>query len=159
MLSLTVAAPAWAAEESATATVAPIGSGGSYLLTLNNNGPEVITNFFVGTGEGPLATNVVPSPACMAGNNPVSDAIKCSASVAPGASTQMCYTDHALEEFVPGALIFFNNSHAVISDSPAVASCPLPGFKSSSPTKCKKGFAKKTVHGKAKCVKRKKHKH
>jgi hypothetical protein len=39
-------------------------------MTLNDNDPEVITSFLVATGEGPLPTNVVPSPAFMASNAP-----------------------------------------------------------------------------------------
>jgi hypothetical protein len=163
VLSLAIAAPAWAAPE-ATATVAPIGTGGSYLVTLKNTGSEAITNFYVETGE-PLATNVVPSPACMAGNSPATGSIACNATVAPGVSAQMCYTGNALLEVLPGAsmLVTFaggTSAFIAVSPSPAVASCPLPGFKSPSPLKCKKGFKKKTVHGKTKCVKvKKKHKH
>jgi hypothetical protein len=41
------------------------------------------------------------------------------------------------------------------SPAPAPAPTPIPAHK---PFKCKKGFKKKTVHGKARCVKAKKHK-
>jgi hypothetical protein len=53
------------------------------------------------------------------------------------------------------------SSFIPVSSSPSVASCPVPGFTTgpTGPTKCKKGFAKKTVHGKSKCVKRKHKKH
>ena len=49
----------------------------------------------------------------------------------------------------------------MVSKIGAIQSCPVPGFTpKNSPVKCKKGFKKKTVHGKVKCVKvKKKHRH
>jgi hypothetical protein len=103
--------------------------------------------------------------------------------VAPMTSKQFCYSGPAVTEAA------FNLIEQVkVSSAPAVATCPLPGFTPASsgggggaggggssgggggstqptvpaataPAKCKKGFKKKTVHGKAKCVKVKKHKH
>jgi len=158
-LSLAVAAPAWA-EETGAATVAPIGSGGSYVVTLKNTGTETINEFFFSTGE-KLATNVVPSPACSAGSSPIVYSITCHSTIGPGASTQLCYTGNELAESA-GISVLLGDGSASSSHSPAVSSCPVPGFKSSGgggSVKCKKGFKKKTVHGKAKCVKvKKKHK-
>ena len=191
-LLLAVAAPAWA-EETGTASVPPIGAGGSYLVAVDNTGSETIHDFIFATGAN-LATNVVPSPACSAGTVPFTDSIKCTTTLAPGTSTQMCYTGHPPVEAAPDAWVFFDQGHTEgLSQLPAVASCPLPGFNSSgggggsegggnpgggggsggggstqqptappttAPVKCKKGFKKKKVHGKAKCVKaKKKHRH
>jgi hypothetical protein len=126
-LTLTVAAPAWA-EETGTASVAPIGSGGSYVVTLKNTGTETINEFFFSTGEN-LATNVVPSPACSAGSSPIVYSITCHSTIGPGASTQMCYTGHELAESA-GISVLLGNGSASSSHSPAVSSCPVPGFKS-----------------------------
>lgn len=131
VLALTLASPASAAN-GATATAAPIGAGGSYLVTVSNTGSEPITQFIFVPGEEPPATNVVPSPACQAGPTPVPGSINCNVTLAPGASTQMCYTGHAPAEAFPGAsmLVSFSagSSFIPVSTAPRVASCPLPGF-------------------------------
>jgi|SRR5271165_7308746 len=131
VLLLAVAAPAWASH-SATATLAPIGTG-SYLLTVTNTGSEPITEFFAGEGEEP-ATNIVPSPACHYGNTPAVGTITCTIAIAPGASAQMCYTGKALAEELPGdALILQPQTGPVsLTMSSPVTSCPLPGFKATS---------------------------
>jgi hypothetical protein len=131
VLVLTLAAPAWAGY-SATATLAPIGTG-SYLLTVTNTGSEPITGFFAGEGEEP-ATNIVPSPACHYGNSPAIGTITCTVAIAPGASAQMCYTGKALVEELPGAALILQPQSGSVSltTSPAVTSCPLPGFKAAS---------------------------
>jgi PASTA domain len=132
VLALTAAAPAWAGP-SATATLAPIGTG-SYLLTVTNTGSEPLTGFFAGAGNEPPATNVVPSPACSYGNTPAVGTITCTIAIAPGASAQMCYTGKALAEELPGdALILQPEVGPVtLTTAAAVASCPLPGFKATS---------------------------
>lgn len=134
VLALATASPAWA-NPSASATLAPIGTG-SYLLHLTNTGNESITSFIVVAGEEPLVTNVVPSPACHYGSSPVTGSITCTVTVPPAASTEMCYTGHALEEFIPGDSVLVNGSagtaYSLISSAPAVASCPLPGFNAGS---------------------------
>jgi len=127
-LALAVAAPAWATV-SATATLAPIGSG-SYLVTVTNTGSEAITGFVV-IPTGFIATNIVPSPTCQSVSSIVIRWITCTVTVAPAASTQMCYTGDALAGFVPGALWRVEDGtegYVKTSPSPAVASCPLPGF-------------------------------
>jgi hypothetical protein len=132
-LLLTVAAPAWAGT-SATATLAPIGTG-SYLLTVTNTGSEAFGGFVVGAGEEPVPTNIVPSPACKFGNTPVAASINCTITVAPGTSTQMCYTGHALGELLPGSSVLLlggAGGFTSASPAPAVASCPLAGFKAGS---------------------------
>jgi hypothetical protein len=132
VLVLTVAAPAWAGY-SATATLAPIGTG-SYLLTVTNTGSAPITGFFAGAGEEPPATNIVPSPACHYGNTPAVGTITCTIAIAPGASAQMCYTGKALVEEVPGAALILQPQSGAVSltMSPTVTSCPLPGFTATS---------------------------
>ncbi len=125
-LWLAVAAPAWATA-GATATLAPIGSG-SYLLTVTNTGSETIPGFVVIPIDF-IVTDAVPSPACQLENSLVRS-IACRTPVAPGASTQVCYTGQVLGES-PGATGLIDSSGNVIilvSPSPAVASCPLPGF-------------------------------
>jgi hypothetical protein len=134
-LTLALATPAWATA-SATGTLAPIGSG-SYLLTVTNTGPEAITSFAVSAREPSVPTNIVPRPACF-GNDPTSSSIKCNLTIAPGAMTQMCYTGQALTEPVQGSFGLVwgpggTGSFALdISPSPAVSSCPLPGFTAGS---------------------------
>ena len=92
MLALTVAAPAWGANPTATATLAPIGTG-SYVLTVTNTGPEALSDFIVDSGEESPATNVVPSPACVVSSVPFGPgSIVCTVAIAPGASAEMCYT-------------------------------------------------------------------
>lgn len=136
VLALTVAAPAWAnPSATVTATLAPIGTG-SHLLTITNTGSAPITGFVVGAGVEPVPTNIVPSPACQFGNTPFTGSIKCSITVLPGASTQMCYTGRALAELVPGSALLVqttaSENFAPVGTSPAVASCPLPGFNAGS---------------------------
>lgn len=142
LLALTIAAPAWASSV-ATATLAPIGTG-SYLLTLTNTSSQTITGFVVAAGSEPSATNIVPSPACSLGTNNtpilIEDAVICNVAVAPGASTRVCYTGHAPSSLVTGAgqVLLLGTTASNIGElfatipglSPAVTSCPLPGFKS-----------------------------
>jgi hypothetical protein len=132
VLALTLAAPAWASN-SASSTLAPIGTG-SFLLTVTNTGSEPIAGFVASAGETPAPTNIVPSPACHYGNTPVVASITCTVTIAPGASTQMCYTGNAISEALPGAaLILLPQAGSVsLTTAPAVASCPLPGFKAAS---------------------------
>lgn len=148
-LALTVPAPAWASL-SATGTLAPIGSG-SHLLTVTNTGSEAMASFAVSVGEkeADVATNIVPRPACEFGV-PTTNAIQCTVAIAPGAKTQMCYTGPALGELVltPGEIgvgdsgtwglidgsVGSSSFSMTISPSPAVASCPLPGFKAGART-------------------------
>jgi hypothetical protein len=122
--ALVLAAPAWAFP-TATTTLAPVGSG-SYLLTLTNSGSETITNFYVTTGQSP--TNVVPSPAC--NSTAVSEAVYCAVTLAPGASTQMCYTGPAATQVVLNGYY----TVGIYGLSAAVGSCPLPGFMAGSPS-------------------------
>jgi PASTA domain len=132
VLALTVAAPAWASY-SASATLAPIGTG-SHLLTVTNTGSETITGFFASAGEEPVPSNIVPSPACHYGNTPANATITCTITIAPGASAQMCYTGKPLVEVLPGsALVLQPQAGSVtLTTSPALSSCPLPGFKAAS---------------------------
>jgi hypothetical protein len=139
VLALTLAAPALASY-SATATVAPIGTG-SYLVTVTNTGSETITGFIGSAGETPAPTNIVPTPACHFGNTPVVASITCTIAIAPGASAQMCYTGNALVEELPGAALILQPQagSVTLTTSPAVTSCPLAGFKAASgggPEKC-----------------------
>jgi hypothetical protein len=118
-LALTFASPAWATP-TATATLAPIGTGstGSYLVTVTNTGSETIELFIVGAE----ATSFVPA-SC--NTLTVGGGITCPSSLATGATAQLCYTGPAA----------------------TVASCPLAGFKpgsgsgggsgtATSPTRC-----------------------
>ncbi len=135
-LSLAGAAPASAAPE-AIGSVAPIGSGGAYLVTLKNTGTELIPTFLIGSGE--TATGIVPSPACVL-NTPFSGAIACNSKVAPGATAQVCYVGSAPGVIFPDGssapinLYVYGESASSLKGidiaglSPAVASCPLPGF-------------------------------
>jgi hypothetical protein len=122
LLMLTVAAPA-SASFSATATLAPIGTG-SYLLTLTNTG-ETFTSFIVVTE----ATVVVPSPACAISGF----GVECGITVEPGHSTEICYAGTVPVPVggVGGDSVLLNgqgNQGTNPVMSPAVASCPLPGF-------------------------------
>jgi hypothetical protein len=135
-VTLALATPAWATA-SATGTLAPIGSG-SYLLTVTNTGSEAITSFAVSAREPSIPTNITPSPACF-GNDPTSNSIKCNVTIVPGAMTQVCYTGEALVEPVQGSFgIVWGAGSGTgsfdfdISSSPAVSSCPLPGFTAGS---------------------------
>jgi hypothetical protein len=133
LLTLIVAAPAMA--ESATATLAPIGTG-SYVLTVTNTSSETLGGFVFTAGEKP--TNIVPSSACKFGNTPVAESINCTISIAPGASVEMCYTGLAVTEALPGkpATILLDSaaSNPYISavTVAAVSSCPVPGFSAGS---------------------------
>ena len=148
VLALAFAAPAWAAAPTATATVAPIGTG-SYLLTLTNVSSAPISGFVV-PASAESAANVAPAPACRVGTNTtpveIDAAVICNVTVAPGASTQVCYAGHA-----PGLLIPLAGEQmqvllvgavggdisqlvAGVTLAPAVASCPLAGFTKSSPS-------------------------
>jgi hypothetical protein len=80
-LSLAVATPAQAAV-SATATIAPIGSG-SYLITVTNTGSETINGFSAVTNF--VVTGVVPIPACQFQVSSFVTSVGCSLAVAPGA--------------------------------------------------------------------------
>jgi hypothetical protein len=135
LLAFVIAAPAPAANLTATATLAPIGTG-SYVLTVTNTSPEAFTDFVVDSGEASPATNVVPSPACVVSTIPFgAGSIVCTIAIAPGASAQMCYTGNALETLFPGESVLVetasgNKGHIALGTSPGVGSCPLPGFKS-----------------------------
>jgi PASTA domain len=134
-VALTVAAQA-SASLTPTATLAPIGTG-SYVLTVTNTSPETIADFAVDSGEESPATNVVPSPACVVSTVPFGPgSILCKIAIAPGASGEMCYTGHALLPLFPGESVLVESAgtkwHIVFSASPAVGSCPLPGFKGGS---------------------------
>jgi hypothetical protein len=117
---------------SVTATLAPIGSGGSYVLTVTNTGLPTITTFVVSAGEQPPPTNIVPSPACTYANTPFMGSIKCNVVVLTNQSTQMCYTGHALTPLFAAEAIFVattaTENFALVATAPAVASCPVAGF-------------------------------
>lgn len=117
-ITLAIAAPA-RASLGATATLAPIGTG-SYLLTLTNTGSTTFEIFGVEAGESPMPTNIVPNT-CRFGI-PLAGVVGCTAPVAPGAMTQMCYTGAA------AAGVELSGYPVTVSTSAAVASCPLPGF-------------------------------
>ncbi len=129
VISLAFAAPAWAGEE-ATAAIAPIGAGGSYLVTVKNTGTEPLSQFILASVE--PATSIAPAPACTAGNSPFNGAIVCITAVAVGASTQMCYSGHTLVELFPGTWGLLNGGaiHTLTQEA-AVASCPVSGFSPS----------------------------
>jgi hypothetical protein len=135
-LTLTLVASA-SADLTATATLAPIGTG-SYLLTVTNTGSEAITDFIVDSGEAAPATDVVPSPACVVSSVPFGPgSIVCTIAIAPGASAHMCYSGHELEALFPGESVLVESAgggkgHIEFSPSPAVGSGPLPGFKAGS---------------------------
>ena len=180
VLLLAFAAQAWATGTTeATATLAPIGTG-SYLLTVTNTGTEEIGAFSFG-GENLSNFASTPGFPCVDTNG----STICGGSyIAPKAAVQVCYSGPAVGEVKLGLTI-----PVKVSNVPAVATCPVPGFTpapsgggsggsggsggagsggsgggggstqptnpSPSPTapKCKKGFKKKTVHSKTKCVK------
>ena len=137
VLALVGSVPASAANPTATATLAPIGTG-SYVLTVTNTGSEALSDFAVDSGEESPATNLVPSSACVVSSIPFGPgSIVCTIAIAPGASAEMCYTGHALEGLFPGESVLIetasgNKGHIAFSSSPAVGSCPLPGFKAGS---------------------------
>jgi hypothetical protein len=143
-LALTLAAPA-AAAPSATATLAPIGTG-AYLLTVTNTGSEPITKFIGSAGEEPIPSNFAPS-SCGYSRAPFNAAITCTIAIAPGASGQMCYTGKAMVEVVPGQSLFLNGGtgFATITAAPAVASCPVAGFNAGSGNTGNAGGAAKCV--------------
>ncbi|HEY5052167.1 MAG TPA: hypothetical protein VII45_02040 [Solirubrobacterales bacterium] len=115
VLALAVAAPAWATP-SGTATLAPIGTG-SYLLTIQNTGADEIKSLSaVGSSEG--FSNFDP-----AGCIPAGGGFICVVSIAPGASTQICYSGPAVTQVSLEITV-----HVPVTSAPAVASCPLPGF-------------------------------
>jgi hypothetical protein len=134
-LALGVATPAQATV-SATATIAPIGSG-SYLVTVTNTGSETINGFSV-YPTGFVVTGVVPIPACQfqGRSSSIVTWIGCSLTVAPAASTQMCYTGQVQGESLLGAFLGVtesgSSSYSRINPSPAVASCPLAGLTAGS---------------------------
>ena len=133
VLTMAMAVPALATV-SATATLAPIGSG-SYVLTVTNTGTEPITGFIGATGEEPVPTNLTPS-SCVFGNTPIVASITCTIAIAPGASGQMCYTGRPFGELVPGVSLLLNGGTSrapTITAAPPVSSCPVPGFKATSP--------------------------
>jgi hypothetical protein len=129
VLALTVAVSA-SAYTTGTATLAPVGAG-SYELTVTNTGTETITSFLVVGGHGyPIPTNIVPSPACGSdegGYTPGS--ILCRIAIAPGASTQMCYTGGASPEVDLDTVEIVK-----VAAAPAVGSCALAGFSLGSPS-------------------------
>lgn len=151
-LALAFAVPA-SASPAATATVAPIGTG-SYLLTLTNVSSGPLSGFVIPAGAAATA-NVAPAPACRVGTNVspiiIENAVICTVTVAPGASTQVCYTGSVPSTILPtgeaatGGQVFLVGSNAGniqellanVTLGAAVASCPLPGFGSTGGTaKC-----------------------
>jgi hypothetical protein len=126
LTALTSASSASAA--SFTAVVAPIGTG-SYVLSVQNIGPEPITSVVFSAGEKP--TNIVPS-SCKFGNTPVINSISCAVNVPSGGDLQVCYTGEAVEELVPGANLLVNSTFGPASSGPGVSSCPVAGFKGAS---------------------------
>jgi hypothetical protein len=127
-LALTVVAPA-AAAPGATATLAPIGTG-YYLVTLTNVGPGTISGFVVSMGAEP--TNIAPSRTCV--DLPDAGEIWCTLTLAPGASTQMCYSGRPLQELVALFVGGVRETVASIGTSPAVALCPFASFNVGSPS-------------------------
>jgi hypothetical protein len=145
VLALAFAAPALASP-TATATVAPIGTG-SYLLTVTNVSSGPITGFVVPANA--VSTGAVaPTPACKIGTNTtpivIEGAVICNVNVAPGASTQVCYAGQAPSTIIPNGesamqlLLVGANLGTIqqlianVSLLPPVASCPLPAFKTGS---------------------------
>lgn len=122
------ASAASASAASYTAVVAPIGTG-SYVLSVQNTGPEPITSVVFSAGEKP--TNIVPST-CTLGNAPVVNSINCAVSVASGGDLQVCWTGEAIGELLPGSNLLVNSSFGPASPDPAVSSCPVAGFKGAS---------------------------
>ncbi len=176
---LGVALPAWASGASEpSATLAPIGTG-SYLLTITT-GAEPITSLGL-VGEN--ITNVAPAGICAS----QTDGVICAfATVPPMTSKQFCYSGPAVTEVGFNLIYQVKVSSApAVASCPVPGFTPAssgggggaggggssgggssggggstqPPPTSSPTVKCKKGFKKKTVHGKAKCVKVKKHKH
>jgi len=147
-LALTIATPAGAEDNQLTVTLAPVGTG-SYLVTVVNTpsaanmpGAGAITSFKVGFGNaGPALTNIDPSPTCGEGQATLGaqliTSILCRVTLAQGASAQVCYTGPpATEAFLDGV-----GRPETVTPAPAVAACPLPGFRpvpaaSESVTKC-----------------------
>jgi hypothetical protein len=124
-----------------TGTAAPIGTS-AILLTVTNTGSEPLTQLIFTAGEIP-ASNFAPA-VCAFGNTPVVGAITCNVNVAPGATTQICYTGRAPVELVPGDFFLTNGGIAAgtVTAAPAVGSCPVAGFKGAGSTggsasKCK----------------------
>lgn len=136
MLALAIAAPAGAEDSQLTVTLAPIGAG-SYVVTVTNTpsvpntpGAGTITSFVVGFGNsGPALTNIDPSPTCGEGNAEVGHHlitdISCHVTLAQGASAQMCYTGPPATD----ALLDSVGRPEAVTVAPAVAACPLPGFR------------------------------
>jgi hypothetical protein len=140
-LALVSAAPAGAAV-SVTGTAAPIGTS-AILLTVTNTGSEPVTQIIFSAGETPAPSNFAPS-VCTLGNTPVISSITCKVNVAPGGTTQICYTGNAPSEFVPGDFFLTNGGvvGGTVTAAPAVGSCPVAGFKGAgssggSSAKCK----------------------
>jgi hypothetical protein len=151
VLALAFAVPA-SASPAATATLAPIGTG-SYLLTLTNVSSGPLSGFVIPASAAATA-NVAPAPACRVGTNAspiiIENAVICTVTVAPGASTQVCYTGSVPSTILPGEaaaggqvlLVGSNvgNIQGLVANvtlDAAVASCPLPGFGSTGgTTKC-----------------------
>jgi hypothetical protein len=125
-----------------TGTAAPIGTS-AILLTVTNTGSEPLTQLIFTAGETPTPSNFAPST-CAFGNTPVVASITCNVNVAPGATTQICYTGNAPFELVPGDFFLTNGSivGGTVTTAPAVGSCPVAGFKGAgssggSTSKCK----------------------
>ena len=176
---LAVAVPAWASGATEpSATLAPIGTG-SYLLTITAGAEKVTSLGLVGEN----ITNVAPAGICA----PQTDGVICGfAAVLPMTSMQFCYSGPAVTEVAFNLIeqVKVSSVPAVATCpvpgfTPASSGGGAAGGGGSSgggssggggstqptvppataPVKCKKGFKKKTVHGKARCVKIKKHKH
>jgi hypothetical protein len=131
LVAVTMTALASAASASAatyTAVVAPIGTG-SYVLSVQNTGPEPITSVVFSAGEKP--TNIVPS-SCTFGNVPTVNSINCTVNVTSGGDLQVCWTGEPIGELLPGANLLVGNSFGSATPAPAVSSCPVAGFKGAS---------------------------
>jgi hypothetical protein len=124
LLALSIATPA-GAMPSAEGTFAPDGFG-AFAVNLTNSGSETITSFVMATQDIDIA-QIVPSPACQ--TEPGVNTVRCNVTVAPGASTQMCYSGnpYGKAEELPvglnGSLPLYIHIHLI-----AAGSCPLAEF-------------------------------
>lgn len=124
VLALSTVATA-GATPNAEGTFAPDGFG-AFAVNLTNNGSETITSFILATQDINI-NQVVPSPACQ--TEPGVNTVRCNLTVAPGASTQMCYSGspYGKAEELPVGLNGSPQLYIRIHLAPA-RSCPLPEF-------------------------------
>ena len=125
VLALSIATPA-GATPSAEGTFAPDGFG-AFAVNLTNSGSETITSFVVATQDIDLS-QTVPSPACQ--TEPGVNTVRCNLTVAPGASTQMCYSGnpYGKAEELPVGLNGSPPQLYIHIHLTAAGSCPLPEF-------------------------------